>query len=205
MGSSAIGRPRDPDLDGRIIEAAIDLMAEGGLEALTFGAVAERAETTRPAWDRRFGDKTALAVAAISSLAAATRPERTGSLRDDLAAELWSFRAGLTKLNGLGIAGAVLAGTTDPAITATYRDTVVAPRRARIAAIIADGVDAGELTASAADQRVLVSMCTGSWYGYALAGTPPPRDWPDRTARLVWAAATHCDHRPSATGNSDFR
>ena len=169
-------------------------MAEGGLEALTFGAVAERADTTRPAVYRRFDDKNALAVTSISSLAAVTQPPRTGNLREDLAAELRSFRSGLTKLNGLGIVGAVLAGTTDPTITKTYRETIVAPRRSRIAAIIADGVAAGELTASAADQRILVSMCTGSWYGFALAGTAPPRDWPERTARLVWAAATPADH-----------
>jgi AcrR family transcriptional regulator len=194
VAASPIGRPRDAELDTRIVEAARDLMAEGGLEALTFGAVAERADTTRPAVYRRFDDKNALAVTAISSLAAVTQPPRTGNLREDLAAELRSFRSGLTKLNGLGIVGAVLAGTTDPTITETYRETIVAPRRSRIAAIIADGVASGELTASAADQRILVSMCTGSWYGFALAGTAPPRDWPDRTARLVWAAATPADH-----------
>lgn len=190
VSTTKIGRPRDTHLDDRILAAARGLMAEGGVEALTFGAVAERAATTRPAIYRRYADRTALAVAAIASLAAATVPARTLDLQADLVAELTSFRSGLTELNGLGIAGAVLSGSTEPAITETYRSTVVAPRRARITAIIAAAVDAGELDAAPADQRILVAMCTGSWYGFALAGTDPPRDWPKRTAVLVWAAAS---------------
>lgn len=190
MSTTGIGRPRDAHIDDRILGAARELMAEGGVEALTFGAVAERAGTTRPAIYRRYDDKTDLAVAAIASLAAATVPIRSGDLRRDLVAELTSFRSGLTMLDGLGIAGAVLSGSTAPAITETYRTTVVSPRRSRIAAIIADGVEAGELDATPADQKILVAMCTGSWYGFALAGTVPPPDWSNRTAALIWAAAS---------------
>ncbi len=164
-------------------------MAKGGVDALSFGAVAERAGTTRPAVYRRYRDRTTLAVAAIASLAASNVPQRTGELLTDLTNELASFRSGLTRLNGLGIVGAVLSGSTDPTITAAYRATVVAPRRARIAAIIAAGVESGELHADTADQKVLVTMCTGSWYGFALAGSSPPKDWPKRTAALVWSAA----------------
>jgi len=39
-----------------------------------------------------------------------------------------------------------------------------------------------------ADLDVVVTMGTGSWYARALAGQPPPRNWPQRTAALVWAA-----------------
>lgn len=190
MSTTEIGRPRDIQLDDRIVAAARELMADGGVEALAFGAVAERASTTRPAIYRRYADRTALAVAAIASLALDTVPERSGDLRADLVAELMSFRSGLTKLSGLGLVGAVLSSSTEPSITHVYRSTVVAPRRERIAAILAGAVESGELHASPEDRKILVTMCTGSWYGFALAGTAPPRDWPQRTAALVWAAAS---------------
>lgn len=182
------GRPRDPDLDEQILAAAAELLAEGGIDALTFAAVAQRAGTTRPAIYRRHPDRTSLAVAAIASLAAANLPAVTGDFRTDLSAELFAFRRGITRLDGLGVAGAVLSGATDPQISETYRREIVGPRRRRIAALITAAVDNGELTAGPADQKVLVTMCTGSWYGFGLAGTPPPRDWPRRTANLVWAA-----------------
>lgn len=195
MDSPEVGRPRDASLDARIVDAARELMATNGIEAISFAAVAERAGTTRPAIYRRYPDRTSLAVAATASLAASTVPEPTGDLRADLARELISFRSGLTKLNGLGMVGAVLSGSTDPAITDTYRATVVAPRRSRIAAIIAAGVDAGELDADPASQKILVAMCTGSWYGFALAGETPPQDWPERTTALIWSAGRINRHR----------
>jgi len=39
-----------------------------------------------------------------------------------------------------------------------------------------------------ADLDVAVTMCTGSWYARALAGSRPLRNWPLRTAVLVWRA-----------------
>ena len=66
---------------------------------------------------------------------------------------------------------------------------MVTPRRKRIAAILRDAARAGAVSASVVDQKTLVTMATGSWYAFALAGTTPPRDWAARTASLLWTAA----------------
>jgi AcrR family transcriptional regulator len=182
------GRPRSSDLDERILLAARELLAAGGVEALSFGLVAESAGTTRQAVYRRYPDRTALAVAVVASLASRHRDERSGDHFADLVAELTSFRSGITGLNGLGLIGGVLSETIEPQVIAAYRRGVVAPRRRRIASILADAVRDADLTATPSDQKVLVTMCTGSWYGFAVAGTPPPHDWPRRTAVLVWRA-----------------
>jgi hypothetical protein len=39
-----------------------------------------------------------------------------------------------------------------------------------------------------ADLEVAVTMCTGSWYARALAGSALPQNWPRRTATLIWRA-----------------
>lgn len=183
------GRPRDATVDEAILRAAKDLLAEGGVDAVSFTAVAERAGTTRPALYRRYADRTELAIAAIASMSAMTAPAPTGDFRADLIAELRSFEAGITALKGVGLAAMVLADATAPAVKAAYRVSVVTPRRKRIAAILRDAARAGEVSASVVDQKTLVTMATGSWYAFALAGTTPPRDWAERTASLLWTAA----------------
>ncbi|MEN0067292.1 MAG: TetR/AcrR family transcriptional regulator [Myxococcota bacterium] len=48
------GRPRDPDVDVRILDAARALLHESGLERLTISAVASRAGVGRPTVYRRY-------------------------------------------------------------------------------------------------------------------------------------------------------
>lgn len=186
--SSSAGRPRDTDLDHAIVAATQRLLGEVGYEALSIAAIAERAGTTRPAVYRRYGDKASLAIAAISSLATTLSPEPGDDPFEDLVAELTAFRKGITGVNGLALAAVALGDATDEAVRSAYQAEVVAPRRARIGTIIDRAVGEGTLRADAADRRVAVTMCTGSWYAFALAGETPPRDWPRRTARLVWRA-----------------
>ena len=183
-----VGRPRDHALDESILRAARELLAEVGFDALSMLSVAQRAGTTRPAIYRRYPDKATLAIAAIASLADAIAPAGTGDHLADLTAELRTFRSGIASINGLALVATVLNDGTDPAVRTAYRASVVAPRRRRIAAILDAAHTAGRITAGAADRRVAVTMCTGSWYAFALAGQQPPKNWPERTAALVWAA-----------------
>ncbi len=55
---------------------------------------------------------------------------------------------------------------------------------------------------SDADLEVAITLCTGSWYARALAGLPPPPDWPGRTAALVWRAVGGAQG-PAADGASE--
>ena len=183
------GRPRDTDLDEAILIAAHELLATEGLGGLSYAAVAKRAGTTRPAIYRRYATIEALAVAAIGRTARSITPDPTGDLHTDLVAELTSFRDGITSVDGLSLTAVTLDAATDESIKAAYRRTVVAPRRARLAAILAAAHTAGHITATPTDQAALVSMCTGSWYAYAIAGTSPPTDWPAQTASLIIRAA----------------
>ena len=48
------GRPRDPRIEQAALDAARDLLVEGGWSALTMAMVAERANTTKPALYRRW-------------------------------------------------------------------------------------------------------------------------------------------------------
>src|SRR5215475_11665638 len=81
----APGRPRSARADEAIIEAVLDLVAEGTtIEALSMEAVAARAGVGKATIYRRWPNKEALVIDAVAAIKGAM-PEITGtSVRDDL-------------------------------------------------------------------------------------------------------------------------
>jgi AcrR family transcriptional regulator len=59
------GRPRDRDVDDRIVATTRALLREGGLAAVSIAAVAARAEVGRPTVYRRYRDAETLALAVL--------------------------------------------------------------------------------------------------------------------------------------------
>lgn len=186
---AARGRPRDASIDDDVVDAALRELATGGYAGFSMSAVAEAAGTTRPALYRRWPDKQALIVAAVARLAETAPPPVTGEPFDDLVAELENFRHCIRAAGSLPLAGLMLGSEMDPDVRAAYLEQIVAPRRARIRALLREGIARGELDA-AADLEVAGTFLTGSWYAFHVAGRRPPRDWAVRTAALVWAACS---------------
>ncbi|HEY6792312.1 MAG TPA: TetR/AcrR family transcriptional regulator [Trebonia sp.] len=182
------GRARDPGIDARVLAAAGRHLASLGYEAMSLAAVAHEAGTTRQALYRRWPDKASLAADALLAAAEARPQAATASPLADLTAELADFQRGVSLPGRLSLAGTMLQDATAPEARARYQARVVAPRRARIRAILERAAQLQMIDADA-DLEVAVSLCTGSWYALALAGQPAPRNWPARTAVLVWRAA----------------
>lgn len=189
------GRPRDATIDDAVLAATLRLLARDGYAGLSLAAVAAEAGTSRPAIYRRWPDKESLVVDAIARLAQVEPPGLGGTPFDDLVAELEHFRHCITEAASLSLAGLMLGDGVRPSLRARYRDLIVAPRRARIRACLRRGIDEGYLDPDA-DLTIAGSFLTGSWYALALAGSPPPDDWAQRVATLVWRA---CGGRPEAS------
>ena len=183
------GRPRDELLDRAILERPAEVLVAEGVEAVSFSRIAELAGTTRPALYRRFRSPVELAIAALHHIATGTRPQPSGDHLADLEAELRSFRDGITRTSSIALVGSMLTPGVDDEVLAAYRELLVRPRRERIGAILHRARRAGTVTGTPTELEVATTMCTGSFYAYALAGVEPPRDWPRRVARLVWRAA----------------
>ena len=181
------GRARDPDIDARVLAVASRHLSNLGYEAMSLAAVAHEAGTTRQALYRRWPDKASLAADALLAAAEAHPEVASASPLADLSAELADFQRGVSLPGRLSLAGTMLQDATAPQARARYQARVVAPRRARIRAILERARQLGMIDADA-DLEVAVSLCTGSWYARALAGQPPPGNWPARTAALVWRA-----------------
>jgi AcrR family transcriptional regulator len=185
------GRPRSAAIDEAVLAAVRRQLSEGGYASLSFAAVAAEAGTTRPAIYRRWATKAALAESAMASYPTGDPPvpavEAPSDPFADLVAELEDFRHGVGRPGRLSLVGTMLQTTTASDAAARYRARVIAPRRARLRAILERAAAQGAIDGDA-DLEVAVTMLTGSWYARCLAGDPEPEDWPQRVAALAWRA-----------------
>lgn len=78
------GRPRDPTIDRRAIEATLELLAEVGFDDTTVQAVAQRSGVHTSAIYRRWSSRIDLIEAALSPRHEVQQAEPTGDLRADL-------------------------------------------------------------------------------------------------------------------------
>jgi len=190
------GRVRDPDIDARILAVAHRQLSAVGYEAMSLAAVAHQAGTTRQALYRRWPTKASLAAAAVQAAADAEPEVSSQDPLADLVAELADFQRGVSRPGRLSLVGTMLQDSTAPELLARYRAQVIAPRRGRILAILQRAQQLGRIEPDA-DLEIAITVGTGSWYARALAGLPPPPDWPTRTAALVWRAVGGTVPRPA--------
>jgi AcrR family transcriptional regulator len=181
------GRARDPGIDIRVLAVASQHLSSLGYEAMSVAAVAQEAGTTRQALYRRWPTKASLAADALKAAADAGPEVASDDPLADLAAELSDFQRGVSRPGRLSLVGTMLQDSTAPEARERYQAQVIAPRRRRLRGIFERAQQLGLIDAGA-DLEVAVTMCTGSWYARALAGSDPPPNWPARTAVLVWRA-----------------
>lgn len=181
------GRARDADIDARALAAAARMLAANGYEGLSLAAVAAEAGTTRQALYRRWPGKAELAAAAVESMEETPAPEDEAHPYAALVAELTDFAHAVSRPGRLSLVGTMLQDTTDADARERYRRRIIAPRRRRLRAIFERAERLGLIDAGA-DLEIAVTMCTGGWYGRALAESEVPARWPERTAALVWRA-----------------
>jgi AcrR family transcriptional regulator len=193
------GRKRDRSIDERVLTVAGQQLAASGYEAMSIAAIAHGAGTTRQAVYRRWPTKASLAAAALQRAAdeAAGAADSDDPYRD-LIAELTNFQDGVSLPGRMSLVGTMLQHGIDPGVRARYQERVIAPRRQRLRAIL-ERARAQGLIDEDADLDIAVTLGTGSWYARALAGSPPPRRWPERTAALVWRAVGGEIHAQAAS------
>ncbi len=168
-----MGRPRSAEADRAIIDAALELFADHGLDGLTVEGVAARAGVGKATVYRRYPSKIDLVVAAASGLSRETAPTPdTGALRSDLLAWLH----GLTHLLRGTIAGrcvpVLVAETSRNVELATAHQAFIAARRVESKAVVRRGIERGEL-AAAADPEIVVDMLAGPVFYRAFVSRDP--------------------------------
>jgi AcrR family transcriptional regulator len=173
------GRPRDESVDARVVAAALSLVADEGLAALTMESIASTAGVSKSTIYRRWNTKEEIVVDAVATIAHAVEVSDTGDLRHDLLSAVDGLRALVSDTR----AGEVfpwlvseIASRSDIGIL--YFTTVVHPRRRAIASVIETARDRGEIRADL-DIETAVDLLTGPIILRRMAGNieSSPSDW----------------------------
>jgi AcrR family transcriptional regulator len=152
------GRPRSEQAEQAIIDAALELFGERGVEGVCVEAVAARAGVGKATIYRRWPSKEELLIAALGSLKSPMRDPQRGTVREDLIELLEvMIRDGSDPRYARQYAMLHGEGERYPKLMARYYETVVGPRRQVIRAVLHRGIDRGELRA---DLDVDVAMLT---------------------------------------------
>jgi AcrR family transcriptional regulator len=181
------GRPRDTRIDGAVLDAAAELLAEVGYAELTVAAIADRAGTSRPAVYRRWPSKAHLVHEATFRDGAATGPLQTGSFAGDLR-ELVRRTAELltTPMARLAVPGLIAEAATDPVIHQRILERFSAEGWRGLDADLAAAVETGELDAEV-DTLVLLELVIGAALAAMLIRGADGLDpsWVDSTTRIL--------------------
>jgi AcrR family transcriptional regulator len=182
----APGRPRDAEVEARILQTALRHLSEYGYSRMSMDAVAAEAGASKPTLYRRWPSKADLATAALRTIQVAEPKVNSGSTVADLAGALRNFCRSLLRPNGMALIGTVLAEETHtPELLSLFRERIVASRRAMLNEILERARQRGELRPEA-NLDCVVNMLVGAFYAKYLATSSIPSNFPDELAETIW-------------------
>jgi AcrR family transcriptional regulator len=168
-----LGRPRSPEADEAILEAAADLFVEGGLAGLTVEGVAARANVGKATIYRRYPCKVDLVIAAARSFALdRDEPPDTGSTRGDLRALVdWLIAVLTTTPLGRALPMLVADRARVPELAEAHRE-IVAEKRSRHREVIRRGIVRGDLRPDADLEAVIDAYVGPVFYRFLISDAP---------------------------------
>lgn len=167
------GRPRSEAAGQAMLDAALEAVAECGVEGVRCEDVAARAGVGKATLYRRWSGKEELLIAAFASLKSPLPSPRGESVREDLTAMLAvmakdaedpRYARQFALLHG--------EGARYPRLLARYKEEAVEPRREAIRSVLRRGISTGELRPDT-DVEVAMLALTGAVLARERHGATP--------------------------------
>ena len=156
------GRPRSEEADRAIIDAALCVFAESGVEGLCIEKVAAKAGVGKATIYRRWPGKEDLLLDALAALKTPLPEPRGDSVREDLLALIQAMSSDYADPRRAREFALLLGeGAKFPRLMAKYTETVMEPRREVIRSVLRRGAGSGELRPDV-DVEVALFMLTGA-------------------------------------------
>jgi AcrR family transcriptional regulator len=168
------GRPRDPAVDRRIAQAALDLFGDAGWAGFAMETVARRAGVGKASVYLRWSSKEALLADALTMGLPRITDVDTGTLYGDLVeltTQMLDLYAGPFSRAALRLS---LEAATIPGVAEHYSATRTAQIRAA-RGIVRRGIDRGEMPGSASVTLLLNTLIGGAMM-HALTTPPDKRE-----------------------------
>jgi AcrR family transcriptional regulator len=147
-----LGRPRSTEVDRAIIDAVLEEVIEEGIDGMSIEQVAARAGVAKATVYRRWPNKEALLLEAVTGVEVELPTLVGTSVRDDLVVLVDSMRRRLANAVQPGESTAsrlypcmIAEGARHPEIAAKYKQHVVEQRREAVRTVIRRGVANREL------------------------------------------------------------
>jgi AcrR family transcriptional regulator len=180
------GRPRDEAARRRILDAALELMDETSFTQVTMEAIAERAGASKTTVYRWWRNKAQLAIEAFREAVAPELPLRdTGSLNQDLTAQMQNFARVLSGRAGRMLRSFLVAARCDPEVAEAFRTIWSDPRRAEAKAMLRQKQSNGQLRKDADLDLVLDSLYGPLYYRFLVKDELPSQKYAESLAALV--------------------
>lgn len=182
------GRPREAAAGAAIIEATLQLLAEGGFQAATIDAIAARAGVGRNTIYRRWPGKDELVADALYELSI-DLDEHKGESTYEL---LLNWIGDFARLFADPLFGRVLPAVLgelqrDPVFARVYVDRVVRPRREALLEVLAGAVERGELRKDADIVQVADLLAGAPFLRLLPLGFPPVTDsYAEELLETIW-------------------
>jgi AcrR family transcriptional regulator len=171
------GRPRSPQADEDILQAALELLAERGFDGLSVEGVAERAGVGKTTVYRRWPSKAELLRAAVDDLMGSvpwSSPADLGDTRAELVAIVRDYIKVMSSSMGRVMPALVAEVARNPELARVLRRGVAARRRS-IVGVLNRGVARGDLR-SDMDRALAIDLLLGPvQYRLLITGAPVTR------------------------------
>jgi AcrR family transcriptional regulator len=190
-GAQRAGRPRSAEADRAILEAARQLLAEQGWDAMTLGDVAARAGVAKTTLYRRWPGKAELVVDAMAQLFDTLSPVDAGSVRADAEAVIRDLVALLSRPETQTAFLALAAQSArEPELRRAVREKIIDRQRYLVRAC-AERTDRRGDPVRIGDPDLVFDVIAGTIVQRLLiAGEPVDEDYLSRFLDLLGAAFT---------------
>jgi AcrR family transcriptional regulator len=183
---AVVGRPREVRLDGAILAATLELVAEVGIHDFRMDDVAERAGVGKAAIYRRYRSKDELVTATVAALVSEITVPDTGSTREDLLALMCEAVEVYRDPVKAGVMPSLVGAMPQrPALARAIRGGFLAQRRAALRAVLDRGVARGDLRADLDVELALDVLGGALFYRLLVTGGPIDADLAEGVAELI--------------------
>jgi AcrR family transcriptional regulator len=170
-----VGRPRNTQIDGAVLEATIAELGTSGYGRLTLEAVARRAGTSKPAIYRRWPNRQRLVLAALSARLGHARAPNTGCTLCDLDECLKVFVGAFRRMPP-DVLGPLYADcAADPELHTAFMTAVFEPPRAAVKETLDRAYAQGDLR-DVADRELVLDLIGSLIFYRLLFGHAPTSD-----------------------------
>jgi AcrR family transcriptional regulator len=186
---SARGRPRDVDVDRRILAATFRQLVDVGYGALSIEAVATEAGVAKTTIYRRHPSKADLVVAALDVEVPFSQPSADLGSREMLERFVHVAIAMLIDSGAIRVLGSLLVEEArEPGVLNAFRARIIGPRRQLVEGMLRVGIERGEIRPDI-DPLIVTEMIAGAIFGHhAILGLAGTEAWIDSLVDHVWEA-----------------